>query len=118
MTKTAIQYGIQNPNTSGQGYHPDHLKTPFSKTLSESGMIYSHSTVVCGGGEYRLHHTWIFSESDQWRVGVGQSGYDLSYHWSASKSGSSYPGKSGSTNKDLAQYLKNKKRKLKKETIL
>ena len=51
---------IQNPNSSGQGYDPDHVKNPYHEILERFGYRYSHSTPVQGfyGGSRRIHHTY------------------------------------------------------------
>ena len=53
---------IQDPNTSGQGYAPSHLETPFHDDLARTGFRYSHSTRVFHPPgrrhDYDLHHTY------------------------------------------------------------
>lgn len=93
---------IQNANSSGQGFDPDHSDNPFHDTLAEAGFRYSHSTPVVYSEGRINHHTYKRGSRliSAWKRRSGWS-------WS----GSARPGSGrrhlGKTGADLARYLKN-----------
>ena len=53
------QNPIQDPNSSGQGFDPDHEANPYNTLLIENAFHYSHSTPVRRpSGEVIIHHTY------------------------------------------------------------
>lgn len=68
---------IANPNTSGQGFDPDHSENSFHAPLIEAGWVYTHSTPIrAQDGSQYLHHTYRFNDkvshclADDWAIGV------------------------------------------------
>jgi hypothetical protein len=100
-TDTAVRMGIVNPNSSGQGPHPDHAKNPYHKVLEAAGFSYSHTTPVGHGREdFRLHHTYRLNKNFAVSVYPGKSGWI----WEGSKSGSGRM-QQGKDAAKLKQYL-------------
>jgi len=99
----AIEFGIQNPDSSNMGFHPEHAKNPFHNILTGAGLDYSHSVVVGHGREdYRLHHAYRLNRD--FAIGVYPS---KSGAWLWEVSSSSRGRGAGKTPQDLAKYLKN-----------
>lgn len=68
---------IMNPNTSGQGFDPDHSDNSFHVALIESGWVYTHSTPIKrADGTTYFHHTYRFNDkvphcfAADWAIGV------------------------------------------------
>jgi hypothetical protein len=76
---------IQDPNSSGQGYDPDH-GNPFESLLSQFGYSYSHSTPVRYKTGVRIHHTY---KKGNHNIGVERDANNV-WHWDASKGGSGH----------------------------
>lgn len=91
MTTTqqnAEKHGIVNPNTSGQGTHPEAADVPCRWILERRGWRYSHTTAVRRGDVHELRHT--FTRGDHrfsaWKDRSDDRG---TWRWSASWGGSS-----------------------------
>jgi hypothetical protein len=100
----AERMGIQNPDSSGMGSHPDHDKHPLHETLANAGLEYSHSVVVNhGSGDDRVHHAYKIPGTDR-QVGVHQTAKG-DWMWESSKAGSGRM-KTGGDAASLASHLK------------
>jgi hypothetical protein len=83
----AERMGIQNPDSSGMGSHPDHDKHPLHETLANAGLEYSHSVAVNHGpGDDRVHHAYKLPGTDR-LVGVHQTSKG-DWMWESGKAGS------------------------------
>jgi hypothetical protein len=110
---TALKMGIKNPNSSGQGEHPDHKKNPHHRSLEGLGFKYSHTTPIGRrGGDFYLHHTYKMGD---FNVGVHQNERD-EWVWSGSKGGSGRR-QTGRGDSSLTKYLKGVKKRMKKESV-
>jgi len=108
--------GIENPNSSGQGYHPKHINTPFSQILLDfPGIEYSHSYLVTYFGTSEVRHCFKFSVDHDWSISVGIENKYRQWNWVCSKSSSSCWAKSSIHREELLPYLRYKSRQLKKE---
>lgn len=98
---------IQEPNTSGQGFDPDHTSNPSHGTITALGYTYSHSTPVIYAGQVRInHHTYKYGEHNVsvWlRAGT--------WRWSTSVSCGSGRGQNGEGDITLRAHLQNKRRR-------
>jgi len=100
--------GIQDPNSSGQGFHPDHDKHPYHQALTDAGFKYSHSvTVVHPGGDRVLHHA--YGGPGDLDVGVHQALDGGNWMWEGEKGGSGRMTNGGDA-ESLGEYLKRGKR--------
>jgi hypothetical protein len=91
---------IQDPNSSGQGYDPDH-HSPFDSVLSKFGYSYSHTTPVhYRDGGVRMHHTF---KRGNHNVSVEKDSRG-EWRWDAGHGGSGR-GRSGMYANDLNKYL-------------
>lgn len=82
MTEFSKHLVIEAPNSSGQGYCPNHASNPLHAVLSEFGWEYSHTTPIRWehGSETYGHHTYRFPGTD-WVIGV-----DCRRGWASSAS--------------------------------
>lgn len=119
--------GIQNPNTSGQGHHPDHADNPYHDTIVSHGYKYSHSTPVYGPSvttklgspperNVYLHHTYKHGTLKDHNVTVAMKG-NKAHHWSVSVGGSGRETRDDDTNKLLDSFLKGHVSRAKKKTV-
>ena len=111
--ETAKRAGIQDPNSSGQGTHPDHAKNPYHDTLVKAGFSYSHTTPVFHGGGNkgetpRLHHTYRLNP--KFAVSVYQTNPSDAWVWDGGVGGSGRR-QHGKGEAELAKYLKGAKRR-------
>jgi hypothetical protein len=98
---------IENPNSSGQGHDPDHMKHPLHDTILKHGYEYSHSTPVRRqNAEKYIHHTYKKGERV---IGVSD---DNKTKWQAKTSTASGREHTNHGKDTLEKYLKN----LKEET--
>jgi len=96
--------GIQNPNSSGQGYHPDHANHPYHDTIVSHGYEYSHSTPITDlSGRKYLQHSYKHKVLKDHVVGVSMK--DDKPGWSVSKLGSGVR-TIGNDNNKLNSFLK------------
>lgn len=102
--KTAIACGIVEPNSSGQGHHPDHAANPYHEILTSAGFEYSHSVPVVYGDEPCLHHSYRRGARG---VGVHKAPGEASWRWGAKASAASGRETRGRTAEALRRYLKN-----------
>ena len=108
------EHEIQNPNSSGQGYAPSHVDSPFHETLLANGFDYSHTTRVWRpyygpggigdtrrGTEYALRHTY---RSGPFAVGVsvGHEGVPI---WEAGRIAATRRTR-GTSAEQLRKYLR------------
>ena len=110
------EHEIRDPNSSGQGYAPSHVDTPFHKTLLENSFNYSHSTRIWlpyygqggvtdtrRGPEYVLRHTY------RDRSGIGAVGVEIDREggpvWEARLIGGSARTR-GTTTEELRRHLR------------
>jgi len=114
---SAEKAGIRSPNSSGQGFHPDHKKNPYHLALERMGFPYSHTTPISmdGGKTFSLHHTYKLSGRD-FSLGVHQS-RSGGWMWEGGAGGSGRR-KVGEGGSSLTKYLKGVKRRLKVEGTL
>lgn len=93
---------IENPNSSGQGHDPDHMKHPLHDTILKHGYEYSHSTPVHreNAGKY-IHHTYKKGERV---IGVSD---DNKTKWQAKTSTASGREHTNHGKDTLEKYLKN-----------
>jgi len=105
-TRMIGQNPIQDPNSSGQGYDPDHTQVPYEGILSKYGYSYSHSTPVVYPSGRRIHHTYKKGDHG---VGVDQTPGGV-WKWDAHKGGSGHS-YGGSNAESLEKYLKGRARK-------
>ena len=110
---------IRNPNSSGQGYAPSHVDSPFHETLLTNGLNYSHSTRVWRpyygpggigdtrrGSENTIWHTYR-SGPRVVSVGVDREGVP---YWEGGLTGSSRR-THGATVEQLRKYLQGARRR-------
>lgn len=118
--------GIQNPNTSGQGHHPDHTDNPYHDTIVSHGYKYSHSTPVYGPSvttklgspperNVYLHHTYKHGTLKDHNVTIAMKN-DKPHHWAVSVSGSGLETR-GNDPQKLNSFLKGHVSRAKKKTI-
>jgi len=93
---------IQDPNTSGQGFHPDHAEHPYHDTLVKHGLRYTHTTPVRVGGELLPHHTYRLNR----RFGVGVYNTWDGWRWSGFADGAWANIRASSDRRYLDKYLK------------
>lgn len=73
---------IENPNSSGQGHHPEYANHPFHDVLTKHQYRYSHSTPIRSrDGDYNVHHTYKHLDMKDNVVGIHQG------HWEAHRLG-------------------------------
>lgn len=100
----AERMGIQNPDSSGMGSHPDHDKHPLHETLANAGLEYSHSVVVTHGpGDDRVHHSYKIPGTKHF-VGVHPTAKG-GWMWESGKAGSGHMTTGGDA-AALASHLK------------
>ena len=85
--QVAVARGFSNPNSCGQGDHPDVAKVPVLQVVVDAGWRYSHTTgITIGPGDgYELHLTFKRGEH---RVTFWIDATDLTWRWSGSWGGS------------------------------
>lgn len=109
---SANQYGIHNPNSSGQGHHPEHANNPFHEHIKKHGFEYSHSTPVhqhsSNGGGHSIHHTFKHPSGRAVSTWKNPETHPRpgQHNWSSSKSPGSGRHTSGSSPEALAKHLK------------
>jgi hypothetical protein len=110
---------IQNPNSSGQGFDPDHKDNPHYATLLKHGYVYSHSTPVRHQSGIVNHHTYKHPDLKDHVVGVYKPSKMNSHVWSTSKlGGSKYEGQGDAAlDKHLKGHIARAKRKSIKENL-
>lgn len=118
--------GIQNPNTSGQGHHPDHTDNPYHDTIVSHGYKYSHSTPVYGPSvttklgspperNVYLHHIYKHGTLKDHNVTIAMKN-DKPHHWAVSVSGSGLETR-GNDPQKLNSFLKGHVSRAKKKII-
>jgi hypothetical protein len=97
--------GIENPNSSGQGYSKDHVNNPHHATILKHGYVYSHSTPVTHlDQQKRVHHTYKHSSLKDHVVGVHQASTGQ-HKWAVHKLGQGRVA-TGSGDANLDRHLK------------
>lgn len=109
---------IENPNSSGQGYHPDHLTHPLTPTVTANGYAYSHSVpvgyMIRGEQLWSLYH--CFKRADH-NVSLRTPDGAPSYSWETSTSCASGRRHNGIGAASLAKHLKSKSRRYPELTL-
>ena len=85
--QTALAHGIINPNSSGQGLHPDYDKHPLHSILAEYLFEYTHSVVVSYRtltGEGTLVHCY---RNKTHSISAFKHPFHKSWQWDASRNG-------------------------------
>lgn len=68
---------IENPNSSGQGFHPEHSNHPFHDILTRHQYRYSHSTPIRDrDGGYNVHHTYKHLDMKDNVVGIHKGAWE------------------------------------------
>ena len=104
---------IENPNSSGQGKHPEYKNHPFHDILTKHEYRYSHSTPIKNQREnnYNIHHTYKHNDLKDNVVGIYKGG------WEAHKLGHVRT-TVGKTPESLDKFLRNHvKRATKRSTL-
>ena len=118
------EHGIENANSSGQGYHEDHHKHQYHHILTKHGYVYSHTTPIHTQPSYsdkrdtiELHHTYLHPKHKDHYVGVGRKQGHVTY-WTAGKLGSGHKFGPHYHESHLDRYLNKKhSKKLHEETM-
>lgn len=119
--------GIQNPNSSGQGYHPNHADHPYHDTIVSHGYEYSHSTPITGPSvttklgqppeqNKYLSHTYKHKTLKDHNVSVTVGKNGNKPHWAVSVSGSGLENR-GNDNNKLNSFLKGHVSRANKKTV-
>jgi len=111
--KRALKMGIKNPNSSGQGMHPDFQKHPYHKLFGQAGFKYSHTTPVSDmHGKFTLRHSYkkVSDPKQQAAAMVFLKTGKWAWHLSEQASGKEA---SGDNPRDLVKALKNQIRRAK-----
>ncbi len=68
---------IEDPNSSGQGHHPNHADHPFHDVLKAHQYSYSHTTPIrARDGGYDSHHTYRHLDMRDNVVGIYRNGWE------------------------------------------
>ena len=96
---------IQKPNSSGQGYDPDHQQHPLHPVITTHGYEYSHSTPIYQrNGTTHVHHTYQQGEHK-----VGVEGHNT--NWESKTSSASGHSQQGTGAAALDKHLQGKRRR-------
>jgi hypothetical protein len=86
---------IENPNSSGQGYHLSHLAHPLHSIIIGCNYSYSHSTPIGVGSGWYLLHTYIYALKDATHTVSIKTDITGNLFWSTSCGGSTKYGGHG-----------------------
>lgn len=120
-SRASMKEEIQNSNSSGQGYDPDHEKNPHHATILKHGYEYSHSTPVNYIAGRGIHHTYKHKTLKDHVVSVHEHPKYGGHIWDVHKlgQGSSFQGKGDANlDKHLKGHIARAKKKLGEEVEL